>query len=843
MGQDRLIYLIALGVALFLLAPAGLIFYARYWNGNKYLKAQMAKMPISTIGETYKKWYTYTFKEDEERYAPKLQGVFFDKVFSPKGMILSSLLAGLLLLLIPLIAPSVIWYLALFSPIPITVAYRKTYNRQKNLEAARDAQVRRIYDISKSVLKFDPMTEYMPSSVINVQKWKDQSVPASIVIIYPTTFRADNQQTRESFESAFNNAITDENAWIYTWHPTKNAIQCRPVEDLPEKVDYKGAGPFEWHTFPLGVGLGPKGQEIVSYAVNKNKTNLYYPHILIAGTTGSGKSVIQRNIIFHCIQHNDMWRFLGVDLKRVELGVFRKYTETVLGIATTLEDGVEICRYARDIMNARYAKMEQAGVTLFLDMVDDGGKPDKAILLMIDEAFMFMSPEGIKNEEGKMRDELHAEASQLIGDIARLGRAAGVHLVLATQRPDATVIKGELKNNLDVRIAAGRLDSIPSNMVLDSQAATILPPIKGRGIVRIGGDTRQFQGFFAEQDWIDNWLSKPQNRWREPGLFKQKDKKDAPEQLNDPSMLQIPEPVLHPAGDQMTELDDFPTNIVTTPMNSVPPEASIIPEPTTAVPDVIIPEAIATPVAPQPVKATEDEDSFDADAIAAELERNFMFDDEIDEFNDANISEEEIEALLAELASLDEDERPIEEDDDTELERIELGDEEEEEQVPTTSIPTTSKPIAVEPTFVEPPAQVKPFSIPEDDYGYDEEEQVPAPSLPINVVEPMKVTTQVPLPPRFGKPQTSSEAIPKIVPDENEVIEDNTEEKVQIIVRPDPVEPDTVKPEMPKKPAGLPVPPSLKEIANRGKPQLPAKPVLPPKPTSKTPLPYNPTDN
>jgi hypothetical protein len=221
-------------------------------------------------------------------------------------------------------------------------------------------------------------------------------------------------------------------------------------------------------------------------------------------------SVLQRNLIFHCIQHNDMWRFLGVDVKRVELTPFKRYTQTVLGIGANLEDGVDIVRYAKKVMESRYERMEEAGVNHFKDLIDPStGKPHYAIMLMVDEAFMFMSPEGNKSDEGKVRDQLHAEGSSILGDIARLGRAAGIHLVLATQRPDATVIKGELKANLDIRIAAGRLDSTPSMMVLDSGAATMLPgDIKGRGIVRFGGEQQQFQGYYADQDWIDEWLEK-----------------------------------------------------------------------------------------------------------------------------------------------------------------------------------------------------------------------------------------------------------------------------------------------------------------------------------------------
>ncbi len=218
-------------------------------------------------------------------------------------------------------------------------------------------------------------------------------------------------------------------------------------------------------------------------------------------------SVLQRNLIFHAIQHNDSMRFMGIDLKRVELGQFRKYEQTIMGIGTTLEDAVEILRYTQKVMENRYERMEAAGVNHFKDMIDpETGKPDYAIMLMVDEAGELLSTEGTKSDEGKVRDQLHGDAMTILGSLARLGRAAGIHLVIATQRPDAKIIAGEFKNNLAVRILAGRSGSIASSMTLDSGSGMMLPPIKGRGMLSIYGQEQQFQGYYAEAEWIDKWL-------------------------------------------------------------------------------------------------------------------------------------------------------------------------------------------------------------------------------------------------------------------------------------------------------------------------------------------------
>lgn len=112
------------------------------------------------------------------------------------------------------------------------------------------------------------------------------------------------------------------------------------------------------------------------------------------------------------------------------------------------------------------------------------------------------------SEEGKAQDELKGEANLLISSIARLGRAAGVHLVLATQRPDATILPGETKANLGVRVNCGRTDSNASSMILGNAEGTrVKANPRGRLYLRIYGAGDHGQGFFASPDWIDEYLA------------------------------------------------------------------------------------------------------------------------------------------------------------------------------------------------------------------------------------------------------------------------------------------------------------------------------------------------
>lgn len=114
------------------------------------------------------------------------------------------------------------------------------------------------------------------------------------------------------------------------------------------------------------------------------------------GESGQGvvshNSVVQRNIILGCILRPSEWRFIGIDLKRVELSAFRAYSNVVLGIATELSDALVALRFAQETMMKRYADLEQLGKNNFLDLPERG----QALMIMVDEAGELLSPSGVK---------------------------------------------------------------------------------------------------------------------------------------------------------------------------------------------------------------------------------------------------------------------------------------------------------------------------------------------------------------------------------------------------------------------------------------------------------------
>ena len=176
-------------------------------------------------------------------------------------------------------------------------------------------------------------------------------------------------------------------------------------------------------------------------------------HMFLAGREmiPTHNSVTQRTLLMHALQSPD-WRVALVDPKRVELAAYRNHKH-VMRVATELDESLELIIDVEKEMQTRYMKMQDESVNFFRNL----RQPPPAFLLMIDETYALLAPEKIKNDEGKLRDEMHAQITLLIGSIARLGRAAGVHLMLATQRPDAAVLPGETKP-LDIRTPILTLD-------------------------------------------------------------------------------------------------------------------------------------------------------------------------------------------------------------------------------------------------------------------------------------------------------------------------------------------------------------------------------------------------
>jgi S-DNA-T family DNA segregation ATPase FtsK/SpoIIIE len=211
------------------------------------------------------------------------------------------------------------------------------------------------------------------------------------------------------------------------------------------------------------------GQDVSGHAVATNLSAM--PHLLIAGTTGSGKSVCVNAIISCLLLQNtpDDLRFVMVDPKRVELAPYNQVPHLLAPVVVELERVVGALQWVSREMNDRYTKFSQAGVRNIDEynrrMLSSGQRRLPYLVLVIDELadLMMLAPD---------------ETEKVITRLAQLARATGIHLIIATQRPSVDVVTGLIKANFPARIAFAVASSVDSRVVLDQPGAERL---LGRG--------------------------------------------------------------------------------------------------------------------------------------------------------------------------------------------------------------------------------------------------------------------------------------------------------------------------------------------------------------------------
>ncbi|MDR1693316.1 MAG: DNA translocase FtsK [Oscillospiraceae bacterium] len=195
-------------------------------------------------------------------------------------------------------------------------------------------------------------------------------------------------------------------------------------------------------------------------------------HLLIAGTTGSGKSVCMNTLITSMLYKAspEELRFIMVDPKMVELGVYNGIPHLYSPVVTEPKRAAEALEWAVTEMDKRYGLLMQRGkrdIIAYNEEVskEPGGVPMPRIVIIIDEMADLMMV-------------ARKEVETAVARIAQKARACGVHLILATQRPEAKVVTGIIKANTPSRIAFAVKANLDSRIILDTGGAEKLV---GRG--------------------------------------------------------------------------------------------------------------------------------------------------------------------------------------------------------------------------------------------------------------------------------------------------------------------------------------------------------------------------
>lgn len=267
--------------------------------------------------------------------------------------------------------------------------------------------------------------------------------------------------------------------------PNKNvsAVHLRDVLDCEEFQQASGGIP---------VGLG---KDIADMPVITDLAKM--PHLLVAGSTGSGKSVCVNTLISSILfsRKPDEVKLILVDPKMVELSVYNGIPHLMLPVVTDMNKAAAVLRWAVREMDARYMTLATAGVRNVASY--NKQNPTKSmplILIIIDELADLMMT--------------NPDVEESIDRLAAKARAAGIHMVLATQRPSVDVITGKIKANVPSRIAFTVATQIDSRTILDQAGAERL---LGRGDMLfnpIGANKPiRIQGAFISDEEVEELIA------------------------------------------------------------------------------------------------------------------------------------------------------------------------------------------------------------------------------------------------------------------------------------------------------------------------------------------------
>ncbi|MEX1376359.1 MAG: DNA translocase FtsK [Eubacteriales bacterium] len=280
--------------------------------------------------------------------------------------------------------------------------------------------------------------------------------------------------------------------------PNKNAVgievpnRTRSIVGLRDILE---GSKFKTATSPLTICVGKDitGRNIVADLAKM-------PHMLVAGATGSGKSVFINSLILSLIYKsspNDV-RFIMVDPKKVELNVYNGIPHLLIPVVTKASMAASALNWAVKEMMKRYDIFAENGVRN-LDGYNKLANSKKGMETM--PRFVI-----IVDELADLMQVASAEVEDAIYRLAQLARAAGMHLVIATQRPDVKVITGTIKANIPCRVAFSVNQLVDSRTILDGSGAEHLLG-NGDMLFKFTGKPIRLQGAFVADKEVEKVCS------------------------------------------------------------------------------------------------------------------------------------------------------------------------------------------------------------------------------------------------------------------------------------------------------------------------------------------------
>ncbi|MBT5420932.1 MAG: cell division protein FtsK, partial [Candidatus Cloacimonetes bacterium] len=243
---------------------------------------------------------------------------------------------------------------------------------------------------------------------------------------------------------------------------TRDTIYLKDVLESKEMSNFKGS-------IAIGLGKDISGNPIIADLASM-------PHLLIAGATGTGKSVcintIINSILFR-MKPEDL-RFIMIDPKRIELSIYEGIPHLIQEVVTDNEDALRVLQWSVTEMERRYELLQKhkvKNINTYNDQVNELRKKCKTTeeADLIDNAIPYIVI--IVDELADLIMTIGKDVERLITRLAQMARAIGIHLILATQRPSTQVLTGIIKANIPSRIAFKVPTKIDSRVILDANGA------------------------------------------------------------------------------------------------------------------------------------------------------------------------------------------------------------------------------------------------------------------------------------------------------------------------------------------------------------------------------------
>ena len=268
--------------------------------------------------------------------------------------------------------------------------------------------------------------------------------------------------------------VTDSE--IVCWVEHRRLVMEVLRAPIPDHVAFASfyAAPAPPGRLVVGLGQSHRGRLWVDLGT--------LPHLLVGGMTGGGKSVFLTQALTHLVltHRAEELRLLCIDLKGgIELDAVARTPHALKEVVTSVDGAARALSSARDEVDRRLRELRNAGVRDIDAWAEAGRPPWSRFLVVVDEL-----AELTVRELGGAPAAVAAQKAAIgrLGEIARLGRAVGIHLILCTQRPDAEAVPGQLKANLAGTVAFRVRSEVNSHILLESDRAALLPHHPGRAI-------------------------------------------------------------------------------------------------------------------------------------------------------------------------------------------------------------------------------------------------------------------------------------------------------------------------------------------------------------------------